>query len=185
MPFEGDDKKKRIIYDVVSQDYDIGTYDEFSKKMDISDSRKKLYDAISADFDLGDYETFNNKLGYDSKETKQQSPIPNVYDPQAQMKQSLGFASSQPSTKKQSGNDNRYLDFGGTGIEEVKPKPIVNKSGTPIGAAVGKDKKIGGSTAGAVYNSLVDLAGEIAGGGAYVGTNIVNLKEGIPYVPGV
>src|SRR5436190_15406819 len=69
MPFDPNDKAK-VLYDAVSKDYDLGTYDEFKTKLQDPSKRKVLFDAIGQDYDLGDYNTFNQKLGFDSNEIK-------------------------------------------------------------------------------------------------------------------
>jgi hypothetical protein len=72
MPFDPTDKAK-LLYDAVSKDYDLGTYDEFQTKLKDPTKRKAFFDGIGHEYDLGDYNTFNQKLGYDSEEVKQQS----------------------------------------------------------------------------------------------------------------
>jgi hypothetical protein len=72
MPFDPTDKAK-LLYDAVSKDYDLGTYDEFQAKLKDPTKRKAFFDGIGHEYDLGDYNTFNQKLGYDSQEVKEQS----------------------------------------------------------------------------------------------------------------
>lgn len=55
------DSRKKL-YDQLSSQYDLGTFDQFNAKMDSPESRKKLYDAISGEYDLGDYKTFESKV---------------------------------------------------------------------------------------------------------------------------
>lgn len=55
---------KQKLYDAISGDYDVGTFDAFSRRLDNENDRRQLYDAISGDYDVGDYDTFSSKLGY-------------------------------------------------------------------------------------------------------------------------
>ena len=51
------------LYDAVSQHFDIGTFDEFSVKMQTTEQRKNFYNAVAEkNFDLGDYDTYENRL---------------------------------------------------------------------------------------------------------------------------
>ena len=50
------------LYNTVSQEYDIGTYDSFSKSMQDSSKRRIFYDYLSEEYQLPDYETFELKV---------------------------------------------------------------------------------------------------------------------------
>jgi hypothetical protein len=54
--------KYKILYDAVSTDYDIGTFDEFKTKLNNSESRKAFYDGVGAEYALGTFDEFNQKL---------------------------------------------------------------------------------------------------------------------------
>jgi predicted secreted Zn-dependent protease len=60
-------ESRKKLYDAVSTKFDIGSFDEFNKKMDDSSSRKKFYEAVSTDFDLGDFNTFETKISLKKK----------------------------------------------------------------------------------------------------------------------
>src|SRR5690606_5055016 len=48
----------------VSAKFDIGTFDDFSAKMQTPEDRKRFYDAVSGrGFDLGDYDQYESRLG--------------------------------------------------------------------------------------------------------------------------
>jgi hypothetical protein len=65
-----EDLKK--LYNAVSSKFDIGSYEEFSSKMDTPDRRKSFYDVVSnKGFDLGDYDKYEERLK--KKETTQVS----------------------------------------------------------------------------------------------------------------
>lgn len=55
---------KRKLYDALSNDYDMGTYEQFRKDLEDKDKRRKLYDATSDAYDFGDYDQFEAQLGY-------------------------------------------------------------------------------------------------------------------------
>jgi hypothetical protein len=60
-------ESRKKLYDAVSIKFDIGSFDEFNKKMDDAASRKKFYDSVSNDFDLGDFNTFEGKISLKKK----------------------------------------------------------------------------------------------------------------------
>lgn len=57
-----DNKEK--LYKALSEEYDLGTFEQFSADLDNEEKRRKLYDATSDDYDYGDYESFSAQLGY-------------------------------------------------------------------------------------------------------------------------
>ena len=56
------DDKRKILYDAVSKEYNLGTYDEFNKKLDDPNKRKLLYDTIGKDYNLGTIQDFEGKI---------------------------------------------------------------------------------------------------------------------------
>ena len=70
-----DNKKK--LYDALSEEYDLGTFEQFSADIDNEEKRRKLYDATSNDYDYGDYDSFSAQLGFNNQpaETTEQAPI--------------------------------------------------------------------------------------------------------------
>ena len=54
--------KTKILYDAVSKDYEIGSFDEFKAKLNNPDKRKAFYDGIGSEFNLGSYEEFERKI---------------------------------------------------------------------------------------------------------------------------
>jgi hypothetical protein len=59
--------KKKILFDAVSKDYNIGTFDEFSKKLEDNSKRKAFYEGVGAEYNLGSYTDFEAKLGVKKK----------------------------------------------------------------------------------------------------------------------
>jgi hypothetical protein len=54
--------KTRILYDAVSKDYSIGTYEEFVQKMDNPEKRKAFYNGVGKEYSLGTFEEFESKV---------------------------------------------------------------------------------------------------------------------------
>lgn len=57
-----DDNKKKL-YDALSESYDMGTFEQFSRDIQDNEKRRKLYDAISNEYDLPDFDGFSAQLG--------------------------------------------------------------------------------------------------------------------------
>ena len=72
------DDKIKILYDAVSKDYNLGTFDEFSKKMSDPIKRKAFYDGVGQEYSLGTYDEFNAKItgGLKKKEPSAVSQTP-------------------------------------------------------------------------------------------------------------
>lgn len=64
--------KKRTLYDALSDKYDLGDFETFSKKMDDEDKRRILYDALTSDnYDLGSWKEFNDKILSDTESAQE------------------------------------------------------------------------------------------------------------------
>ena len=59
--FNMEDKRK-ILYNQLSKDYELGDFDSFSSKLDDENKRKAFYDAVSKDYELGDFDSFVSKI---------------------------------------------------------------------------------------------------------------------------
>lgn len=70
-----DDNRKKL-YDALSGEYDMGTYDQFCKDIQDSGKRKRLYDATSKEYDYGTYDSFSRQLGFDEPTTASHSQKP-------------------------------------------------------------------------------------------------------------
>ena len=61
---EINDSRKRL-YEILSADYNMGTFEQFCADLKDATKRRKLYDAISSDYsDVGSFDEFESKLGY-------------------------------------------------------------------------------------------------------------------------
>jgi hypothetical protein len=59
-----DDSRKKLYDALTSNNFDVGSFDEFNNKMNDSTSRRKLYDAATANnFDLGEFNSFEQRVG--------------------------------------------------------------------------------------------------------------------------
>jgi hypothetical protein len=54
--------KIKLLYDAASKKYNVGTFEEFSNKLQDESKRKAFFDIASNDFDLGDFNSFTNKV---------------------------------------------------------------------------------------------------------------------------
>jgi hypothetical protein len=48
--------KSKILYDAVSKNYDLGTYEEFKVKLQNPEKRKAFYEGVGNEYSLGTYE---------------------------------------------------------------------------------------------------------------------------------
>lgn len=60
--------KVDLLYNAASSEYDLGTKDEFVKKLQDPNKRKALYDAIGEQYNLGTFEEFTNKVTLKKKD---------------------------------------------------------------------------------------------------------------------
>ncbi len=67
---------KRKLYDALSQDYDMGSYEQFCADLNDEAKRRKLYDATSQDYDLGTWDSFSQQLGYGQAAAATPAPAP-------------------------------------------------------------------------------------------------------------
>ena len=73
-----DDGNKRKLYNALSKDYDMGSYEQFSQDVEDEGKRRKLYDAIKGDYDLPDFNGFSRQLAGERRQAPApaQSPAP-------------------------------------------------------------------------------------------------------------
>jgi len=55
--------KTKILYDAVSKDYNVGSFDEFSKKLQDPSKREAFYKGVGSEYNLGSYDEFSKKIG--------------------------------------------------------------------------------------------------------------------------
>lgn len=64
------DDKRKALYDALSGEYNLGSYEEFTEKLNDENKRKALYDAAGQDYNLGTYEEYSTKLGFEPNAIK-------------------------------------------------------------------------------------------------------------------
>lgn len=69
-----EEQNKKNLFDGLSNDYDLGTYDEFIGSLEDEGNRRSLFDAVSGDYDLGTWEDFNTRLGYGTQPQDEAAP---------------------------------------------------------------------------------------------------------------
>ncbi len=149
------DDNKRKLYDALSQDYDMGSYEQFSNDVKDEGKRRKLYDAIKEEYDLPDFDGFSSQLlggGADNvRQTSQQrvkpqpkpqakkpaqphydTNVPNLYQMLDEQKEKDQHMNPQFQSKViQDWNGNRVR------VPKVEQRPIYN--GSPQVSPVIKD----------------------------------------------
>lgn len=65
---------KRKLYDALSEDYDLGSFEQFSADIADETKRRKLYDATIEDYDFGDFDSFSSQLGFGKAVPAQTAP---------------------------------------------------------------------------------------------------------------
>ena len=68
------DDKKKLLYDAVSKDYDVGTFDDFNSKLQDPEKRKAFYNGVGKEYELGTYDEFNSKLDGELKKKDLSEP---------------------------------------------------------------------------------------------------------------
>src|ERR1700749_5251911 len=92
--------KRKALYDAVSKDYNIGSYDEFKNKLQDPVKRKAFYDGVGKEYNLGSFDEFQQKVGAPKKKKDSGggSPSPSVSSPNTiQTGQSVNILDSGPS----------------------------------------------------------------------------------------
>jgi len=120
------DDKKKLLYDAVSKDYDVGTFDEFNAKLQDSEKRKSFYDGVGKEYELGTYDEFNTKLdGALKKKDETISPTSKVggQDTQTQKLGSEVQSTSSIVTKK--------VDLDNANIVQNKLRDLLKNNDSP------------------------------------------------------
>jgi hypothetical protein len=69
-------EKVKLLYDAVSKDYNLGSFDEFKAKLGDSAKRKAFYDGVGAEYNLGSYSDFEKKVMPTPKSAEKFGPLP-------------------------------------------------------------------------------------------------------------
>lgn len=71
--------KIKDLYDAVSKDYDLGTFDEFSSKLKDPTKRKAFYEGVGSEYELGSYSDFETKIGGKKKYSRTKQWFINIW----------------------------------------------------------------------------------------------------------
>ena len=58
---------RKSFFEAVSEKKNIGSYDEFLKKIESPENRKNLFDALSESYNIGTFEEYESKLGFSNQ----------------------------------------------------------------------------------------------------------------------
>lgn len=91
--------KLKLLYESVSQDYDVGSFDDFSLKLSDPTKRKAFYDGVGKEYQLGSFDEFDQKISGIGEEKKKplQEPSPPLVPGQNDFG-SIGSRLSPPSS---------------------------------------------------------------------------------------
>lgn len=67
----------RKLYDALSQEYDLGTFEQFERDIADAGKRRKLYDATIDEYDFGDFSAFESQLGF-APQTQEVPLLPKI-----------------------------------------------------------------------------------------------------------
>lgn len=109
-------EKTRILYDAVSKDYSLGTYDEFKTKLQDPSKRKAFYEGVGKEYQLGTYDEFESKVGA-SKKKAVSEPLSTTAKPLS------NGAATQPPTSidAQSPSVEKPIDIEAMAVENGNP----------------------------------------------------------------
>lgn len=135
MPEPTQDKTK-ILYDAVSKDYSIGTYDEFKAKLQSPEKRKAFYEGVGSKYSLGSFEDFEskilpqkkNQIGNGDSTTKE---TPSVSSSKIQPVTSLGGEKTPTEKASATSTGVKITPFKGFSKEEMtqmkKPESVIKQ----------------------------------------------------------
>jgi hypothetical protein len=58
-------ENRKALYEATKDDFELGTFEEFSKRLDSPENRKLFFDLASDSYDLGDFDAFQNRVDRD------------------------------------------------------------------------------------------------------------------------
>lgn len=133
--------KDRLLYNAVSQKYDVGSYEEFSQKLQDPTKRKAFYDGVGKEFDLGTYDQFQQKIGIKKKEQNTISGVsPSVTTPTSDQTAPTTITSDSEKKVGQKFKNNSVSpdDVGKTNGDGITPQlvsELINSKGKNLSAA--------------------------------------------------
>jgi hypothetical protein len=177
--------KKRILYDAVSKKYDLGTFEDFDKKLQDANKRKAFYEGVGAEYELGSYDDFEIKIGVKKKDGGNAAPPPTplgIASPSDAQSQSKSWESSP--LNPASGNftqkpQDKKVDTSGRIIFDLNDKGQVvmpTKKADNIEAHKEAVKNNPDNRGGYIGNRLLRGIGELITGAS---DNVMNLMTSV------
>lgn len=112
------EESRKKLYNAISSQFDLGSFEEFDTKMNDKTSREKLYKAVSQSFDLGSFDEFETKITPTPPPTEPPIQKTGTYEPRNKVAEMLNKPTSQDIQREK------------RGISEV-PKEVPSGTKTP------------------------------------------------------
>jgi len=131
--------KVAILHETVSKDYDIGTLDEFKKKLSIPEKRKAFYEGVGSEYSLGSFDEFEAKVAPVKKKdspysTPQEQPYSNLGMPYASGEKNKSISEKFVAGQQKNVKTNQY-DARQT-ANRTDPMAYLKTDATKFGAKV-------------------------------------------------
>lgn len=127
-----DDNRKKL-YDALSGEYDMGTYDQFCKDIQDSAKRKRLYDATSKEYDYGTYDSFSKQLGFDeSTASHSQKPVQKPSHPAHEPRKTSGTRMTEAERQNMLNGISGMVAQSKAGLQRTKNRMNYAKANTGL-----------------------------------------------------
>lgn len=127
-----DDNRKKL-YDALSGEYDMGTYDQFCKDIQDSGKRKRLYDATSKEYDYGTYDSFSKQLGFDeSTASHSQKPVQKPSHPAQEPRKTSGTRMTEAERQNMLNGISGMVAQSKAGLQRAKNRMNYAKANTGL-----------------------------------------------------
>ena len=127
-----DDNRKKL-YDALSGEYDMGTYDQFCKDIQDSGKRKRLYDATSKEYDYGTYDSFSRQLGFDeSTASHSQKPAQKPSHPAQEPRKTSGTRMTEAERQNMLNGISGMVAQSKAGLQRTKNRMNYAKANTGL-----------------------------------------------------
>ena len=127
-----DDNRKKL-YDALSDEYDMGTYDQFCKDIQDSGKRKRLYDATSKEYDYGTYDSFSKQLGFDeSTASHSQKPVQKPSHPAQEPRKTSGTRMTEAERQNMLNGISGMVAQSKAGLQRTKNRMNYAKANTGL-----------------------------------------------------
>ena len=97
------EESRKKLYNAISSQFDLGSFEEFDTKMNDKTSREKLYKAVSQSFDLGSFDEFETKITPTPPPTEPPIQKTGTYEPRNKVAEMLNQPTSQDIQREKRG----------------------------------------------------------------------------------